>query len=126
MKDSRTYSKEYKSETYQEDISYHGSPIWKDHQRECKEDKNLREEIIGKFGVHDKGNILFGFDGRFAYFFTIKGYPQELEDALKNVMYDTEVNLQILGNEKDLINPEKLSDLEKFLLEHNFKKIKSE
>ena len=128
MKDSRTYSKRYKSETYQENISYHGSPRWKDHQRACKEDKNLREEIKSRFGIYN-GDLLFGFDGKLIYFFTIKGHPQELEDTSKNVPYDAKVQLLILGKESDLEFPQfadTRSDLEHFILNHGFKRIEKD
>ncbi len=118
------YSKTFISETRQEDISIHGSAIWKYHQGVSEEDTEFRQRVMDTFafeydGEHKEGK---GFDGRILYSFEFYGTPHtDKKDSKKNVEYQAEACIKKAGDEKEL---DSWTDLEKFLVKNGFKQVK--
>ncbi len=120
-----TYTREFLSETYHEDISHHGSPEYFPMQRTSKLDVELRKKIFEDFSYYEQQEDRFdhgiktgfGFDGKVKYRFEITGNPTVHGD--KNAKYAVKVNITKAGNKKDL---SELSDLEVFLITAAFLK----
>jgi hypothetical protein len=114
------YSKSFLSRTDQVDISRHGSAEWKDYQTISEEDEKIRNKLVEKFGFHynSEGEIGEGFDGKIWYRWKIEDNVNSLKDDSKNAEYQTEVLVRKTGAENKICF---LSDLEKFLIENNFK-----
>lgn len=118
------YKREFLSETGQEDVSYHGSPIYVDVQYNSQEDENIRKEIIAQFSIDCEGSVHKGFDGDSFYFFQVTGTPQtDFKNRKKQIKYNAEVAIKKAGAKSNLEN---LCDLEEFLIEKGFSEKKVE
>jgi len=121
------YSKEFLSNTNEEDVSSHG-PSEGYFQEIGKADLRCRNKIINRFAINDFVRLLedgycekerYGFDGKFLYSFNFSGGPKTLEkNPEENVNYFSNVIIKKSGSEK--IYPKSLCDLEEFLIEQGF------
>jgi hypothetical protein len=119
IKSIEEYQKEFISETTpsQNFRSQAGSVFqWRN-----KEDERIREDIK-KYSIEINSQQNIGFDGKIFYSYKIEGDPNTtFNNPKKNDKYKVIVTIENMGSEEDL---SKESELEKFLKEKGFEKIK--
>jgi len=117
------YKKEFISQTNQKDVSYHGSPIYEDFQNLNEKDEKIRKDLINNYSLGlDKG-YNNGFDGTFFYKFQIReGIMDSEKDKTKNQKYTTSVHIERTAS--PLVRDYELADIESFLRQNGFEKIK--
>jgi hypothetical protein len=123
---SAQYFRTFISKTNKRNISsLRGSQEWEEYQEISEEDSKIRKEIFDKFTFQFDWKIKIGegFDGKILYSYTVitKDLDSVKENS-QNVEYQTRILVKKAGDE--CLLEEDRSDLEKFLMKNNFKKLK--
>ena len=124
VSDEITYSKEFLSKTNKIDISCNRS---ENYQTFNEEDWALRNQAMQNFGLAELP--LFGqdswqgYDGNQIYLWKVSGGPVQHNDSdpSKNVKYTTRYFIKKAGTREAI---EKPCELEEFLVQNNFVRIK--